>query len=50
MINLVCANDEVAWVPWKFTAEERVPSLSYEWGYRRLRNRERENTSVSASR
>ena len=29
VIQLVFANDEVAWVPWKFTAEERVPSLRH---------------------
>jgi len=29
VINLVFANDEVVWVSWKFTAEERVPSLRH---------------------
>jgi hypothetical protein len=27
VINLVFPIDEVVWVSWKFTAEERVPSL-----------------------
>ena len=26
VVHLVFANDEVVWVSWKFTAEERVPS------------------------
>jgi trehalose-6-phosphate synthase len=29
VINLVFANDEVVWVSWKFTVEERVPSLRH---------------------
>jgi hypothetical protein len=29
VINLVFANNEVAWVSWMFTAEERVPSLRH---------------------
>jgi hypothetical protein len=29
VIQLVFANDEIDWVPWKFTAEERVPSLRH---------------------
>jgi len=27
VLHLVLANDELVWVSWKFTAEERVPSL-----------------------
>ena len=29
VINLMFANDEVVWVSWKFTAEERVPNLRH---------------------
>jgi len=29
VVHLVFANDEVVWVSWKFTAEERVPSLRH---------------------
>ena len=29
MIYLVFANNEVVWVLWKFTAEERVPSMRH---------------------
>ena len=29
VINLVFAIDEVVWVSWKFTPEERVPSLRH---------------------
>ena len=29
VINLVFANNEVVWVSWKFTVEERLPSLRH---------------------
>jgi len=29
VINLMFANDDVVWVSWKFTAEERVPNLRH---------------------
>ena len=32
VINLVFANYEMVWVSWKFTAEERVPSLRHRNG------------------
>jgi len=27
--NMVFANDDVVWISWRFSSEERVPSLSY---------------------